>query len=218
MGWQNYQLFNFSTFAIDPHVALPLQAFIGKTYFAEIRHTSCSFYGFILSFFAKIDMSSFIPQVTYKIKNFIIPNSIFLLTVFLIFGFTFYLFFKTKKRGNLLYEFSIVSLMMLLLPHHVNPHYYIFTLFAFISILKMYSYEFKSYRFSFRLQFFIVFIYIFLLLSTGNLIPFRAYEKVFHLENMAFHYFTTYNIFALGTFILWCLMLWIYYLDYKTIR
>ncbi len=122
-------------------------------------------------------MSSFIPQVTYKIKNFIIPNSIFLLTVFLIFGFTFYLFFKTKKRGNLLYEFSIVSLMMLLLPHHVNPHYYIFTLFAFISILKMYSYEFKSYRFSFRLQFFIVFIYIFLLLSTGNLIPFRAYEK-----------------------------------------
>jgi len=214
LNWRNYQLF---TPTVAQHHGLPiLNTILGNNYFTEISHVRGSLYTFILSFFANIDMGKSIPIITYKIDNFFIPNSAFLILALLILMLTFYLLYKTSKEGDLLYEYSIVSLVMLLIYPRYNPHYYIFTILSFVTILRTLTYDLDTYRLSLLTKIIVFFIYIFSLLFLGNLIPFSVYNKILPLKNVAFHYFSTYSLFGLGTFILWCLIIWFYWRNYKT--
>lgn len=212
LGWQNWAVLDRETMETSK-LALSVDQFLGKAYFTPISQARGSFYSFILSFFSKVDMSSYVPVVIYK--NFLIPNLLYIFLSFLFLAYSFFLFYRNGKKGDLFHEFSILLLTMLLVSHHTNPHYYIFTLFAFIGILKFYTYDLINYRLTIRTQISIISIFIFTLLSTGNLVPLSIYNKIFPLKNSAFHYFTTYGIFGLSTLILWFLMLWIYQVDYE---
>jgi len=152
-------------------------------------------------------MEHYVPIITYRIQNFIVPNLIYLFFFLLIILLSFYLMYKKGDKGDLLQEFAIVSLMMFLIFPRANPHYYIFNLFAFICILRIYS---NNHWMSVGQKISVFFIYIFSLLIMGSLLPLQFYDKIFPLRNSAFHYFTTYSLFGLGTFITWCLMIWIY--------
>ncbi|MBI2027041.1 MAG: DUF2029 domain-containing protein [Deltaproteobacteria bacterium] len=210
LGWENNEL--FTSWQKLHRFGAPLTALGGQPYIVPISHLRGSFYTFILSFFASIDMSSYIPIVTYKINDFIFPNILFFILSGIIFFSSFYLFYK-KKNGDLFFEFSIVGLLMLLLSPRTNPHYYIFSLFAFLSVFKfLVSSKYKLSSSSFT---FIGGLFFLLLLLMGHLIPFSVYEIIFPLENAAFHYFSTYSIFGMGAFLLWCLMM---YLGHKLDR
>ena len=211
LGWQNWAMLDAKVMR-EGGVALELDQFLGKTYFTPISQARGSFYTFILSFFAKIDMSSYIPKVTYN--NFLIPNWIYIIFSLIFIITTFLLFYVTGRRGNLFYEFAIVLLLMLLISHHTNPHYYIFTLLAFMSILKFYTYDMSSHKLSYPVRLLLFLSFVFSLLATGHLIPFSLYQRILHLKNSAFHYFSTYGIFGIATFILWWVVIWIYWLDY----
>lgn len=215
LQWKNCEVFNYNTMK---GVGAPsLDVIFGTALLQPISHCGGSLYTFIQTFITKIDMSTgYMPIIIYKTNDFFIINWLFFFLAFSILVISLYVFFRTGKDGNILYEFSIVSLMMLLLSPHTNPHYYIFILFALISIVKMFLYDLADYHLSFKSQVLIYLILIFCLLGSGNLIPLVVYEKIFPLKNMAFHYFATYSIFGLVSFVLWCLMVYIYYIDYRS--
>ena len=215
LGWQHWLFFN-------PHrmkvFGFPLVEDIitGREYFHQVSQNTSGLPSFVLMFFAKINMVKPVPVVTYKVENFLVPNLIYIASAFFIFILSFYLLYKTGKKANLFYEFSIVSLVMLLVSTHANPHYYIFTIFAFISILRMYSYDLKNYHLTKGPKILIFSAFVLFLLFIGNLVPFPISNKILFLKDMAFNYFATYNFFVIISLILWCFMLWIYYIDYKT--
>ncbi|MCX5694986.1 MAG: glycosyltransferase family 87 protein [Candidatus Omnitrophica bacterium] len=213
LRWQKYLVFDFSSMA-HQGIIPEASSLFGQTYLSPIRHTNSSLCGFILSFFAHIDMSKQIPQVTYLTHNFFLPNVIFIFIALSIFLVSFFFFYKTAQKGNLLYEFSLVCLVMLLVSTHVNPHYYVFTILAAVSILYFLFITGENVNFKRRQRLFTIFIYICALLLSGFLIPFTLYGKMFHLKNVVFHYFTTYNILALGTLVLWFILIRLYVYDY----
>jgi len=208
LGWENNALFKSH---MATHVGVPgLSAFTGASYITHISHLRGSLYTFILTFFADIDMTSAIPIITYKVKSFFLPNWLFIITAGFISLFSFFTMYKNKK-GNLLYEFSIVCLMMLLLTPRTNPHYYIFTLMAFISIIKVLL---MLRPMSISRKVFLSIIFLVTLLLLGNIVPFSIYDRILPLESLAFHYFSTYGIFGLATFILWCTLMYLYIKDH----
>ena len=216
LRWQNWQLLNPD--CAKDHGFPMVDTLLGRNCFQPVQHTACSLPTLVLMFFAKIDMSRYMPIITYRIDNFFIPNMIYLLLAILIAALTFYLFYRTGKKADLFQEFSLICLTMLLVSSHCNPHYYIFTIFAYISILKTYSYDLDKYELSLFSKIFMFGVYILSLFLMGNLIPFQLYEKLLPLKNIAFHYFVTYNLFVFGTVILWCIMMWIYYMNYRINR
>lgn len=214
LDWSKYQLFQPSQLEA---MGIPsLSSGFPSTVLENISQVRGSFYTFILTFFADIDMTQFVPEVTYRVKNFLVPNLIFFIFAVFILILSFYFFYKTGKRGDLLLEFSITPLVILLIHPHINPHYYIFTILALISIMKIFAYDLDRFRLSLLTRIFLFSIYVVTLLSLASIVPLIVYEKIFPLTNTAFHYFTTYSIFAPATFILWMILLWFYWNDYKT--
>ena len=82
--------------------------------------------------------------------------------------------------------------------------------------MKIFAYDLDRFRLSLLTRIFLFSIYVVTLLSMASIVPLIVYEKIFPLTNTAFHYFTTYSIFAPATFILWMILLWFYWNDYKT--
>jgi len=217
LRWQNWDMLDSN---VTKFFGVPsAEIFLGNNSFQPIRRASCSLASAVLLFFGKIDFSkidiSNVPLATYCIDNFFIPNLIYLLLAFLIAASTFYLFYRTGKKADLFQEFSIVCLLMLLVPQHCNPHYYIFTIFAGISILKAFSYDFDRYKVSSFFMILLFFCYIVSLLLIGNFVPFQLYERALPLKVAVFHYFVVYNLFVFGTLILWAIIMWFYYMNYK---
>jgi len=208
LGWDRYQL--FSKGIASSHGMITLEKLSGSKYLCEISQTRGSLYTFFLSFFAKIDMGTYVPVVSYTTDNFFIPNAVFFIVLTVITSLTFWSFYKTGSRGNYFLEFSIISVLMLLVSPRTNPHYYVFTLPGFLNILCIIHDRFKEYNIDLNRQRIIIGLYFASLLSCGNLIPFYVYDKLLPLKNVAYHYFSTYSLFGIGALILWTLLIYIY--------
>jgi hypothetical protein len=202
LGWRNWHMLEGAFNHGVPSGA----ALMGDKPLAIINHTKGSFYTFILVFFSEINLTETDTLVSYNREYLGLINWGFLVFCTLISIVS--LFYIYNNKSDILFDFALITSLMLLVFPRTNPHYYMFSLFGIYYLLQVFLCGQKDITsMGTNYKYFLSFWFVVASVFTGEFIPFSIFDKIFNLNAPFFHYYAAYGIQGLGIFILWLLLL-----------
>jgi hypothetical protein len=201
LGWSNWWMLESK----NEHGVPSAEVFLGEKPLAAISHVRGSFYTFILAFFSETHLTN-IATVVYKKEYFSLINWGYIAFCFIISCISFRFIYHNKT--DTLFDFAIITSLMLLVFPRINPHYYIFCLFGFYFLLHAflsYRQDIVSLKTSYKSLLSIWFVVISMLL--GEFIPFSIIDRIIDQDFNYFDFMSTYGLQGLGTFLLWFLII-----------
>jgi hypothetical protein len=216
LGFNNSQLLSDTTAGKEARedtivdgldMGIPSEAhFAGTRPLAPISHVRGSVYTFILSFASEVQLDSEETIVSYNTEYFYLINwgfFAFCAIATLISGR--YIYFN---KSDTLFDFSIITCLMLLIFPRINPHYYIFCLFGMYYFLHAFLNNRQntvSMKTSYKFLFSFFFVVISLLF--GEFTPFSIIDRVINQDFPYFHFLAAYGLQGLATFLLWLMLI-----------
>ena len=121
-----------------------------------------------------------------------------------------FLFYIYRNKSDTLFDFTIITSVMIIILPRANPHYYIFCLFGIYYLLYGFLSDRqdivnmkKSYKFPLYFCFAVTSIFF------GGIIPFSIIDKLINQDFPYFHFLASYGIQGFATFLLWLMLIFI---------